>query len=365
MKRLLSFTALILLSVALNAQEYEQTIRKWSDGPLSWDDFSSFSNSNTLMSDLYYGWRGEHKIYKKGNLRIDYNDVYTYMNTEQSWVDPYSKSPSLLQYEQMVFDYAELCRRQYMQEMRNDTEHKYSSKEMSDYYFNKIARYEAEVGPQCDYGRDSSLLNYYSALLAEQLAGISDYREPSIRERDWPFGIEFGYVYEWIPGADSYLSDDGCIRMGFDLFYKRFRFGLDIMPKFDGVNTVAFNHDDVLWATGLTRRYHHTEFNFGYSVLDNDWFRINPFVGIGLSRHFIVLGKDQDGEEIRDEMGGLRLQAGICGDFKAWRSYDSRFDQYIELDARFLAYVARTDFPGYGPLWSYNFGLLFYMNGWM
>ena len=354
----------MLLSAALSAQEYEQSIRKWSEGPLTWDCFSEFSGNDEYWADLYYGWKGERKKYKKGNLRIDYTDVYTYMNTEQSWVNPYRKSPSLLRYQQLVFDYAEVCRRQYMLEMRYNTDNKYSSKELSNYYFNKIARFDAEIGTKCDYGKDSTMLNYYSEQVAEQLSTIPDFSEPYLPDKNWTYGFEVGYVYEWIPGADSFLSDPSCCRMGFDLFYKGFRFGYDMMAKSDGVNTVDFYNGDVLWAKGLTRRYHHSEFTFGYSVFDNDWFRINPFVGIGLSRHFLVLAKDANGTETRDDMSGLRLLAGISGDFKAFRNYDI-FDQYAELDARFLAYAARTDFPGYGPLWSYNFGLLFYFNGWL
>lgn len=365
MKRLLSLAALILLSAALSAQEYEQTIRKWSDGPLTWNDFSEFSGESSLMSDLYYGWRGERKKYKKGNFRMSYTETYTYMNTEQSWVNPYGKSPSLLQYEQMVFDYAEICRRQYMQEMRNDTDNKYSSKELSDYYFNKIARYEAEVGPNCDYGRDSTMLNYYSEQVAEQLSTLPDYSEPFLPKKNWAVGCDMGYAYEWFPGmTDPFFSNGEFFRMGFDVFYKKFRFGFDIMAKPDVVNSTSFYNGEVLWAEGLTRRYNHWEFNFGYTVYENDWFRLNPFAGVGTSRHFIVLGEDADGKEIRDNMNGLRFQAGICGDFKFYRDY-SIYEEYSELALRFLAYGARTDIPGYGPLWSVNAGVSLYLFGWL
>ena len=357
--------AAAMLSIAVSAQEYESTIRRWDDGPLSWDDFYTFANTETsLPADLYYGWRGQRMKYRKGNLLMRYYNIYTYMNTRQSWVNPYSKSPSLLRYEQMIFDYTELCRRQYLQELRNDTENKYSSKELSDFYFSKISRYEAEIGPQCEYGRDSSSLNYYYSQVTAQLDSTKDFTEPFYRKGNWALGFEIGYLYEGFPGTvDQYLSTCNNFRFGFTVSYKNIWFEAVANAKDEGVNAVDFYHGDVRWAPGLKRRTTNWDFNLGYSVLDNNWLRLIPFAGIAASQHTVVLGKAENGEEVRDGTAGLRFQAGLAGDLKFFR-YGAFNMDYSEYSARLLAYAARTNIPGYGPRWSYNLGVMLNMTGW-
>ena len=43
MKRFLLSAATILFAAALSAQDFNTTFKRWSDGPLTWDDFSTYS----------------------------------------------------------------------------------------------------------------------------------------------------------------------------------------------------------------------------------------------------------------------------------------------------------------------------------
>lgn len=365
MKKTIGITLLILFSVTVGAQEYEQSIRKWSDGPLTWDNFSESTNNYNVPSFIAYGWRGENKTYKKGNLRIKYYDYYTTMNTVESWVDPYHKSPSVLLYNQTVFDYAEVCRRQLMKEWRSNT-NGYSFKELSNYYFQKAERYESEMARQCDYGKDSSMVRFYSLQVSPQLESDQDFLSSyQIKKGNIGFGFHLGYGNEFLFGdATSYFNSKHGLRAGLEYYYKRTAFILDGTMCSGGDTPQDFYNNGYLWEKGRHQSAGTFEFSLGFAALDKDWLRFMPFAGLGVGFYDIYAEKGEDLTAAEKEVSGFRLQAGLAADIKFLRRCEDVFNQYGEETIRLMAYVARTNMSIPGPTWSINFGLMYNTCGW-
>lgn len=365
MKKLVSITLLILLSAVMGAQEYEQSIRRWSDGPLTWDDFTESSNNYQVPSFLAYGWRGENKSFKKGNLRVRYYDYYTSMNSVESWVDPYHKSPSLLMYNQVVFDYAEVCRRQLMKEWQSNA-NGYSFNELSGFYFKKLERYESEMARQCDYGRDSSMVRFYANQVSSQLDTEEDFISSyKVKKGNFGYGLHVGYGNEFLFGdATSYFNPKHGVRAGFDFFYKRAYFYFDGLMGPAGKTPQDFYNNGYLWEKGRKQSAGIIELGLGFSLIDGDWLRLTPFAGFGVGFYDINEKKGEDLTAAESEVSGFRLQAGLLSDIKFWRHCDI-FNQYGEESVRLMAYAARTNLRIPGPTWSINFGLLYSSSGWM
>ncbi len=365
MKKLVSIAALIMLSLALNAQEYEQSIRKWSDGPITWDNFVESSNNYNVPSFIAYGWRNEHKTVRKGNLRISTYDYFTSMHTTESWVDPYRKSNSLLQFNQMVFDYAEVCRRQLMKEWENNTNN-YSFKELSNYYFQKAERFESEAARQCDYGTDSSMVNYYMSQVASQLEEFPQTEAiPEPRRGKIGIGMHVGYGNEFLLGeANTYFPPRHGLKFGWDIPIYRFCVYMDGMLGFGTPTPRDFYNAGYLWEKGRTQRAGNIELGLGYALVDNSWLCLSPFVGIGVGFTDIDEQKGENLTADEKEVDGFRFQAGLMADIKFLRIYDE-LGQYNENSVRLMAYAARTNLPIPGPSWSVNFGLLVNTNIWL
>jgi len=366
MKKLVSIAALIMLSLALNAQEYEQSIRKWSDGPITWDNFVESSNNYNVPSFIAYGWRGEDKTFKKGNLRIKYYDYYTSMNSVESWVDPYHKSPSVLLYNQTVFDYAEVCRRQLMNEWHNNT-NGYSFKELSNFYFQKAERYESEMARQCDYGRDSSMVRFYSQQVSPLLETTDQdyFSSYKIKRGKIGFGFHIGYGNEFLFGdATSYFNPKHGLKGGIDYYYKRIFVYLDGQMGSGGDTPQDFYNNGYLWEKGRHQSAGVFELGLGFEAIDTDWFRLAPFAGIGVGFYDVNAKKGEDLSAAESEVSGFRLQAGIATDIKLLRDYEDMYNQYGEHTIRLTAYAARTNMRIPGPTWSVNFGVMYNMIGW-
>ena len=380
MKKGLLLSLSILAVTGLSAQDYDSSIKRWKDGPLTWEDFSTYSGGFPIISSMDYGWHFNTDRYKTGNLRVLRNLSECYMNPITSWVNPDHRNPQTLRYQQVAFDYAELCRRQLQKELDNNT-NGHNPNELNNFYYGKVDRFIARLREETDQGRDTAMVNFFAVQTAEELAATPEefIEEPGLSRKAWGIGIHFGYGCELRLGnAAGYIRPEHGLQWGFDISYRKVSFYWHMLLAGGGRNPQTFTHEGNVWSTDEYQSGGNMEFDLAYPVIDNHWLNISPFAGIGVGFVNSVIGQDDNGKNITDAIGGLRYQAGLSISLKFLRTLDltnrpvyyygvpiGNSRGYNENSLRLLAYAAHTamDHP-VGPSWSLNFGLVYNIHTW-
>ena len=380
MKKTLLTVALLSMATALFAQDYDSTIKRWNEGPLTWDDFTTYSGGYPTIASLEYGWHGiSAQPVKVGNLRIIRTQTECYMNPVSSWVNPDHRNPGTLLYMQTSFDYAELCRRQLQKELDNNGKGT-SVNELSQFYYGKADRFIARMREETDQGRDTSMVRFFAVQTAEELAATPDTEAvPEIGRKKWGMGMHFGYGNEIHLGeAGDYLRTLHGLKWGFDFSYGNFALYWHMLLAGGGKTRQDFMHDSVPWRTDKAQSGGNMELDLAYNLIDTPWFCLSPFVGVGFGFNSTVYGQDEHQKNITDNLAGGRWQGGLSMNIKFRRTldlsnrmfyyYGTPFGTtrgYSESSLRLFAYASHTryDFP-VGPAWSLHFGLAYNIHSW-
>lgn len=379
MKRSLLLVAALLFGTVLSAQDFDSAIKRWNDGPLTWDDFSLYSGGYPIISSMDYSWHGQQASYKTGNLKVIRMQTECYMNPVASWVNPEYRNPETLRYQQVAFDHAELCRRQLQRELDGNV-NGHTASELSQFYYSKADRFIARLREETDQGRDTAMVRFFQIQVQEQLDSLQEEGvEPGFRKGNWGFGMHLGYGNEFrLGGAAGYLRPLHGVHWGFDVSYKKVYFYWHMLLAGGGRTRQDFMHEGNLWQAGKGQGGGTMEFDLAVPVVDGPWLRVAPFAGAGFGFVSTVVGKDASGKDKSDGIGGFRFLAGLSIDLKYLRVLDissrpvyyygvpiGTSRSYSENSVRLLAYAARTstDLP-VGTSWSLNFGLVYNIHSW-
>ena len=377
MKKTFTFLLLLTGTLSLAAQDFEGSIKRWSDGPLTWEDFSVQQSGFPVISRLQYNWHGATQSSRVGNLKVVRFMTENYMNPVSSWVNPDYRNPATLLYNQTAFDYTEVCRRRLQQEIDQGAEN-VSPSELARFYYSKADRFIQQLEEETDQGRDTALTRFYAVQVAEELAAVPEPEAvPAFRKRNFGMGMLLGYGNETYLGTPGdYFGTLHGVKMGFDFSFKDFYLYWHFVVGGSGLRRdLAAGMD---WSDGHGLTGMNMEWSLGYPVVDNAWWKVSPFAGIGMADMEISFGKDADGRNITDDIGGFRVQAGLSTDLKFFRMLDlsnrpvyyygwltGSSRGYSEYAARLFVYAAWNRWArSVGPGWSLNFGLAFNMHVW-
>lgn len=379
MRKLLSVLALLTVAGSLFAQEYDATIKRWSEGPLTWDDFTLYTSDYPIIASLDYGWHGTTMQSSKiGNLKVIRLQTECYMNPVASWVNPDYRNPQTLQYLQTAFDYTELCRRQLQKELDNNAKG-HSTNELSQFYYGKADRFIARLREETDQGRDTAMVNFFAIQTAEELAATPEDYLPEIGPRKWGIAMHFGYGNEIHLGESAdYLRTLHGLKWGFDISYGNVALYWHMLLAAGGKTPREFVHEGKYWKTDKRQSGGNLEFDLAYSVFNNNWLNVSPFAGVGVGFSDTAVGQDADGKIVTDGVGGFRYLAGLSVGFKFLRTLDlsnrpvyyywmnvGTSRGYNENSLRLLAYATHTDYDlPIGPSWTLNLGLVYNIHAW-
>ena len=367
------------MAASLFAQDFDSTIKRWDDGPLTWDDFTVYSGGYPYISSLEYSWHAQQVTKKSGNLKVTRMQTECYMNPLASWINPDHRNPSTLLYQQVAFDYVELCRRQLQKEL-DDYLNNNSASELSRFYYSKADRFITQLQEETDQGRDTAMVRFFDVQVKEQLEEFPKESDiPDFQKRNWGLGYQIGYGNEFRLGsAASFVRPFHGIQGGFDLSYKKVFLTFNLMIGTGGKNPREIVHDGNVWEVGAHQSGGLIELDLSVPVIDGPWIKVAPFVGAGVGFVDSVNGRDPNGKYLTDEISGPRFSAGLTFDIKFRRWLDlcghdiiyyaipvGTTKGYSESSVRLLAYVARTDLAlPIGPSWSVNFGLAYNGHNW-
>ena len=158
-----SFLCVLAASaLSAKAQDYQSSIRKWDDGPLTSKDFrirEVLGPDEKDASWLYYGIKGNPEKKKYGNLVYRKITTEAYMDRVNSWVNSSSAPDQTIGFQQVCFDIVELTRRKFQSELDTSSNGNYNV--LLDYYMNLCDNSLKEFKAVSQNGRDTSVVNRY------------------------------------------------------------------------------------------------------------------------------------------------------------------------------------------------------------
>lgn len=353
------FAALILLAVcfALRGQSFEESMRFWDEGPLTWDDLNFKSPRDFRTCDLTFRWMMESKKQRTSWNTIQYTPVpRVALDKAVSWHNTERQYPFALTYDQAIFDLNELYFRKMLQE-EYSKDNKRSTNELYSFYSNLSRTRWSELSDETDDGMDSTMVAYHAAKIAAELAEIS---YPDVL--DHRIGDES--VYMSIGFAGNMLFGDAAKTFspayGIDLssyFGKKRHVVMAFMSASSGTCLKDFTYDYKILRSGDSYNHMNLGVAYGYTVYDGSTFTVIPLAGIGLRG---ITWQDKEGEKPVDaELNSFILYGGVEARLKLHRIiYDSATHEH---GLSFRAFMSR-DFSVLSAfslnfMVSYNFGI--------
>lgn len=279
MKRQLSI--ILLLVACLCKAGAQEDLRTWDMGPLSWDDFTLTDSS-----------RGEEHSYLEFFFGIADTPegpwATAYMDTRQSWVDKHWRTDNELLYNQIIFDLVELQRRR--MQMALDTLPKGASEPSADSVVACVVTEIGQLDRDTRHGTDSVALHRWAdslmTLLNEPSASV--YRGTLVDDDFSTGGFLDGSFVGTTGALHRHFSHGGGFEIGVEEGWRRHFLTVGVTLGLASCRDSAFslsNPDNDLY-TGDALSILGLSLQYGFSVFDNDRFRITPFVGYGILGYY-------------------------------------------------------------------------------
>lgn len=363
MKRILFTVCLSLLCGALSAQTYEESMRYWSDGPLTWDELTLKSTQDAHTSDLSFRW-----IWDKERVRTAWNTVQyldkpsVVLDKSISWHNLYRQYPSTLRYDQLLFDLNELYFRRLLTEFSN-ANNKRSAHELSSFYNSQLQHRWGEIVQDTGEGLDSAMVAFHEKKVAEELAEAS-YPDFSAGKKGSGFSYEGGVIWSAFcgPAAATFQPGFGAT-IGMECSFGRHVAEITISVA-DGTLANDFVHGDLLWKKDDVYTVSNYAFLYKYMLHDGTTFNVSPVAGAGVRQvawHYQV-----DDRNLNDKLDGFVLYGGLETTFKfarIIREQNISGPGLSEHGLRLKAFVSKDLSPGGLNAWAFNLGLSYSWSG--
>ena len=332
MKRILLPLLMVLSFAPSQAQNTDDDnmylgMVKWSDRKLRWDDFRGtkpmLSDDNNVAHLSLYSETKECKK-KVDGIVYKYYGYDTYMDQDESWIDHKNMSESVLKHYQNQFDLWECLTREYI---INETEET-NGVAMTNSFSRLRARFEQEaktMNKLTNNGEKKAMVDSIADYLADRLHGteadpsriVADYVDDK-----WAYAFNFGFSSHFPLNTEYQKSSYGfCV--GYDIFIKKFVFGMDFDAEFGSKCRKTIHADkgdievgDKLENGGLT------VFG-GYNVINGRSFALTPYANLGV--RFM-----NGGEKYKEEnnkyivTNGFTAGIGFMADFIFRRTINTR-----------------------------------------
>ena len=335
------------------------SVKYWNDGALRLKDFSSKKSEWPKILNMSYGvkWKDEGKDF--GNTTL-YTTVFnTYMSPYSSWIHPDYKDERTLRFLQTAFDYVEICKRRAQAEIMSGSS--FSPEKVVQFHMDVADSFFDKMKEETLQGQDTPSLNYYSGLVASELARTEEfqYTDLAIHPKYFGIGIHSGVGCEFYTGpVTEYITHVAGINLGMDLYFRDFNIYIGGLLGWGGRLKQAVARNGFMWDSGKKMDGGNMELSLGYTMFDSQHWKLAPYAGVGVG--FIIYPENPlSTKEKTDEIDGFRYQAGLCADWKFRRfvNYTISYKSLAEFSLRTNLYVAHTAFPSPAQAWSINFGV--------
>lgn len=345
--------ALVFCCLSLKAQTYEESMRYWSEGPLTWEDLNFKAPRDFRTSDLSFRWISQTEKTRPAWNTIQYvTRPSVALDKSISWHNMDRKYPYTLTYDQVLFDLNELYFRKTLTELYSKDNQR-SGDALYSFYSEQSGRRWREINEDTQDGMDSSMVAYYAQQIAEELAQI-EYPRINKDKKRFMLGYNLGYGYNQFLGeaANVFGSTHGAT---FDMAfgYRRHELGI-ILTVGTGKMQQDYRYDGNLWQNGRSVNHGYVGFTYGFRVYDGTFFSLKPMVGIAGRTLVPTKGNNRDKEKTLEEtvvLGGAEFH------FKFHRTL--RATEGLEQCLGIRAFVARD----FGLLKATSFNIGIFYNG--
>lgn len=325
MKRILLPLFMVLSFAPSQAQNTDDdnmhpSMVKWSDRKLRWDDFKG---TKPMLSDdddiahLSLYLESKECTKKVDGIVYKYYGYDTYMDQKESWIAHQNMSESVLKHYQNQFDLWECLAREYI----NGVTVVNSFSRVRE-QFDKEAKV---MNKKTNNGEKKAMVDSIADYLADRLHGIeldpikivADYVD-----NKWAYAFNFGFSSHF-PLDTEYQKGSYGFCVGYDIFIKKFVFGMDFDAEFGSKCRKTIHADkgdvevgDKLENGGLT------VFG-GYNVINGRSFALTPYANLGV--RFM-----NGGEKYKEEnnkyivTNGFTAGIGFMADFIFRRTINMR-----------------------------------------
>lgn len=325
MKRILLPLFMVLSFAPSQAQNTDDdnmhpSMVKWSDRKLRWDDFKG---TKPMLSDdddiahLSLYLESKECTKKVDGIVYKYYGYDTYMDQKESWIAHQNRSESVLKHYQNQFDLWECLAREYI----NGVAVVNSFSRVRE-QFDKEAKV---MNKKTNNGEKKAMVDSIADYLADRLHGIeldpikivADYVD-----NKWAYAFNFGFSSHF-PLDTEYQKSSYGFCVGYDIFIKKFMFGMDFDAEFGSKCRKTIHADkgdvevgDKLENGGLT------VFG-GYNVINGRSFALTPYANLGV--RFM-----NGGEKYKEEnnkyivTNGFTAGIGFMADFIFRRTINMR-----------------------------------------
>ena len=361
MKRILLPLFMVLSFAPSQAQNTDDdnmhpSMVKWSDRKLRWDDFKG---TKPMLSDdddiahLSLYLESKECTKKVDGIVYKYYGYDTYMDQKESWIAHHNRSESVLKHYQNQFDLWECLAREYI----NGVTVVNSFSRVRE-QFDKEAKV---MNKKTNNGEKKAMVDSIADYLADRLHGIeldpikivADYVD-----NKWAYAFNFGFSSHF-PLDTEYQKGSYGFCVGYDIFIKKFVFGMDFDAEFGSKCRKTIHADkgdvevgDKLENGGLT------VFG-GYNVINGRSFALTPYANLGV--RFM-----NGGEKYKEEnnkyivTNGFTAGIGFMADFIFRRTINMRNIFWSvaksEQSIRVKPYLSFSNYP-HGIDWIPEFNI--------
>ncbi len=265
-------------SVCASAQNAES--RQWRDGPLTWDDFREQSAAGTTRSEIAYLFRAEPERVHIHDTIVFRQRAILELNRGATWADPGSRDRTTLAYHQVVFDLAEVCRREMQREIILHSGRLDALDLTTNWIYQQGQERIRRFGTLCKYGADANVVEQHSAMARRELAAVAvlDTVVPAFKKTAFGIGVHVGMKYGAIAGrlGSSFRPPVG-FNFSFDFGYKEWRSNIDMM--LGGTRTLNAITEDPGWPVDKRLTFALGSLTLGYRVWRHGYWSMTPYAG--------------------------------------------------------------------------------------
>ncbi len=283
MKRIITLICFVAIAALHNTALAQTEHRTWSQGPLTWDDFTLMSKGGNEQAYLQYELSYTPVHDTIDGILSHYYLAEACMLPNRSWVVADHRTPELLRYNQVIFDMLEVERRT-LQRSLNTSDNPRDYENMLYAADDRLNTRIASFRIRTQDGSDTTDLATFEKQIRHELSMLPAHYQPTYTPHPFGFAAYFSI------GASCHLGTMGqdftpglAIGYGFDFLWKRHVFNIEMyMGYSDARRTLALYDNSSFSQASHTfekgKAYNNGVINvgYGYLLIDNTHFQLAP-----------------------------------------------------------------------------------------
>lgn len=287
MKKILTISILCMMfAIPVDAQNY---IHKWKMGPLSWSDFVHRQEVEGHYSYLEYYMGINYESKEVDGVRFSRPVADAYISAEFSWADTSYRTPELLRYNQCIFDLVEVYRRSLTATLNR--QQFYEQDQLLDNTMKRLNEDVTRIEVSTQQGQNVPELERWEREIKQMLDSTASIDQYKFTDAPFRWGMSVGLGFSFAGGElRDYFSPSIGLPMNFEMGIKKHFLMASMYIGGGGCRKDSiFTHKEngyILRTDDITTLNLYAA--YGYSVIDNNYIRLTPFVGYGLMGYYFT-----------------------------------------------------------------------------